>query len=389
MTESANTNIILHGDVLNRSLRYLEWREIVALRQVSSSWKLAAAETPVEAQVHVRTRRALQTLQKSLPKLQSLSFDQRSDRDILEQNDEDSIPVIYRFSELLHFQCVHGNPSPLRNLNLSALFASFPYLQSLNLHGNEELEWRLLDLSCLKCLKDIRLINNLGLQGDIHDDLLHRYDQTLEKEVPTDMFYNLEIFDIAGCTQVTGELCHFATLPKLQWLGINRTQVKGDLRTDIRPGDFVSLQGIGLCSRSVYGASKINSVEDAGPVMRARLQIMKQSTWDAPIWPLLVHLAEDAPEYHQRAEQRLYTSERDPPFSIEVVVIGKCLGWRWSNYLGGFCDTHWVDSEQNGPNYTKEMEEFETQKSLFSGFLVPPTPQQYIELCQDRLSRDP
>jgi hypothetical protein len=104
---------------------------------------------------------------------------------------------------------------------------------------------------------------------------------------------------------------------------------------------------------------------------------------------LLVHLAEDAQEYHQSAEQRLYTSERDPPFSIEVVAVGKRLGWRWSNYLGGFCDTHWVDPENDFPIDMEEIEESQTQQSLFSGFLQPPTPQQYFELCQDLLNRDP
>jgi hypothetical protein len=386
MSESGITHCYLHGDVLTRSLRCLEWRDIITLRQVSSCWKLAARETHVEQEVYVQTRQALQILQTSLPKLQSLSLDQRSDDDVLEQDDEMSIPVIHRFSHLLHFQCVHRNPSPLRMVNLSALFASWPFLQSLNLHGNEELEWNLSDLICLKHLKDARFINNHYLRGNINDDLLYRYDQTFERRVPTDVFHNLESFDIAGCTQVTGELRHFSSLPKLQWLGINRTQIKGDLRTDIRPGDFVALQGIGLCSRFVYGASKIDSVQGADPVMRSRLQIMKQSMWDAPIWPFLVHLSEDAPEFHQRAEQRLYTSERDPPFSIEVVVVGKRLGWRWSNYLGGFCDTHWVDSDQDCPIDREEIKEFQKQQSLFSGYLQPPTPQQYFELCQDRLN---
>jgi hypothetical protein len=174
MSESGITHCYLHGDVLTRSLRYLEWRDIITLRQVSSCWKLAARETHVEQEVYVQTRQALQILQTSLPKLQSLSLDQRSDDDVLEQDDEMSIPVIHRFSHLLHFQCVHRNPSPLRMVNLSALFASWPFLQSLNLHGNEELEWNLSDLICLKHLKDARFINNHYLRGNINDDLLYR-----------------------------------------------------------------------------------------------------------------------------------------------------------------------------------------------------------------------
>lgn len=354
------------------------------------------AETPVEEQVDVPTRHVLRVLQNSLPKLQSLSLDQRSDPDMFQreenEDEHDGIRLLQQFSELRHFRCVHAHPSPLRNVNLSNIFANWSHLQSLNLHGNEQLEWTLSDLCVLKHLKDVRLINNHRLQGDTWDLLyvVLCHEKAEEQWNPTDIYRNLEILDISGCTQVTGKLRHFAPLPKLQWLGINRTGVQGDLRTDVRPGDFAALQGIGLCSQSVYGADTIGCVQDAEPVMRARLAIMKQSTWESPIWPLLVHLSPDSPDYHERLEQRLYKSERDPPFSIEVVVVGQRLGWRWSNYLGGFCDTHWVDPEpeKNDDTYWQEIADFEAQKSMFSGFLDPPTPQQYMELCRDHLLRE-
>ncbi|KAG7341828.1 hypothetical protein IV203_006920 [Nitzschia inconspicua] len=398
----------LHGEFLHQSLQFLDWRQIVSVRRVSSSWNHAVSETVVEEQIDVPTRQVLRLIQKSLPNLHSLSFDQRTDPDILlqedddyhdeKENDADDVNglVIQQFFELRHFRCVHAHPSPLRNINLSNLFRHWPYLQSLNLHGNEDLEWNLSDLSSLTHLKDIRLINNYHLRGDTWD-LFHKKDEDSnddEQWVPTALYYNLEILDISGCTLVTGRLRHFANLPKLQWLGINRTGVKGDLRTDIRRGEFSSLQGIGLCSRSVYGANTIDSVADAHSVMKARLQIMKQSKWESPIWPLMVYLSPESPDYHERPEQRLYTSERDPPFSIEVVLVAGRFGWRWSNYLGGFCDTHWVDPEpdrethENGSDYWDEITAFQAQTSMFSGFLDPPTPQEYRQLCEDHTVRE-
>ena len=88
-TSSSSSSNILHGDILRQSLNYLEWKEIVALRKVSTNWKQTVAETPVEEEVHVPTRHVLRSLQKSIPKLQSLTLDQRSDPDMFQPNDDE------------------------------------------------------------------------------------------------------------------------------------------------------------------------------------------------------------------------------------------------------------------------------------------------------------
>lgn len=381
MEDTTVSKNVLFGDVLCNTLSFLEWKELIRLRQVSSFWKVAVEETAVEAQVYVKSQRALHGVVQCLPKLKSLKLDQDSD---LEQDDESL--VLERFSNLQQFWCVHTTPSPLQGYNLSKLLSHWQKLQFLNLHGNEQLEWNLSDLSCLNNLSDLRCINNTCLRGSTQD-LLVLQQQHNSPEQTSMMFSNLTILDLAGCVQVTGKLKDFSRMPKLQWLGINRTQISGDLRQDIKPGYFPSLQGMGL-SQAVYGADQIQLVQDAPAVMRARLQIMKQSTWESPIFPLLVHLCPDSPDYHERVEQRLYSSERDPPFGIEVIVVGKRWGWRWSNYLGGFCDTHWVDPEpRNCSSYQKEWAEFcKEEVSLFAGFLDPPTPVQYQQLCQERLA---
>ena len=357
------------------------------MRLVASSWREAVAETPVEEQIHVKGQNMLQSLGKYLPQLKSLKLDQTSYYQGSELVlNEDSL-LLHRFRDVHHFQCLHTTPSPLQSYPLNDLMKQWQNIQFLNLHGNEDLEWNLSDLSALKQLRDLRCINNRLLQGNTND-LLSRRDRHGNTS-HSSFFYALEIFDVSGCTQVTGRLSDFAKLPKLQWLGINRTLIKGDLRYDVQPGDFASLQGMGLCSHAVYGASQISSIQDAPAVMKARLQIMKQSTWDSPIYPLMLHLSPESPDYHERIEQRLYTSERDPPFSIEAVVAGKRWGWRWSNYLGGFCDVQWVDPEpiaDEYQEYLQQMVNLHSDLSIFSGFVDPPTPEEYHELCQSGFS---
>jgi hypothetical protein len=159
--------------------------------------------------------------------------------------------------------------------------------------------------------------------------------------------------------------------------------------------------------QAVYGAYNIRKVEDASAVMKARHQIISQSKWDnglveddsadvsehysVSVYPIIIHLSPESTDYHERIEQRLYSSERDPPFSLEMVSVGKRRGWRWSNYLGGYCDTHWLDPipdpTHNGyDEYWKEyaVHRKESQQSLFHGYLDPPNPQEYRELCLRR-----
>jgi hypothetical protein len=313
---------------------------------------------------------------------------------------------LLRFCNIRHFSCLYStSPSLLQPyLPLStSLFGhgTMKNVLSLNLHGNEDLQWHLSDVCSLPTLKDLRCINNFRLQGDIEE---HLSSSTLPE--------TMEILDISGCTHVTGRLRHFAQRwTRLQWLGIHRTKVVGDLRVDIQPGDFPSLQGMGL-GELVYGAYTLHKVEDAPAIMKARHQIISQSQWDnqvderegvdddgcetdpyttVSVYPIIVHLSADSAEYYERIEQRLYSSERDPPFSLEMVTAGRRRGWRWSNYLGGHCDTHWLDpppepTDKGYATYRREYDQLvkESAKSLFVGYLEPPNPQEYYDLCRRR-----
>jgi len=359
------------------------------MRRVASSWNEAAAETPVEEQIHTKSQRSLECLLKCLPKLKALKVDQTSQVSFVlsasvEHDGDDRDNILNRFHNIHHFECLHTMPSLLRCCDIQNLMSHWQNLRHLNLHGNEDLHWNLSDLASLVHLCDLRCTNNRYLEGNVKD-LLLRNDNNGNTR-PSDLFYNFIIIDISGCTLVEGTLKDFAKLPKLQWLGVNRTRVTGDLRYDVKPGDFLALQGMGLCDRAVYGASQIQRVQDAPTVMRARLQIMKQSTWESSVYPLMVHLSPDSPDYHARIEQQLYASELDPPFSIETVKAGNHWGWRWSNYFGGFCDVHWVDPEPSkcDDQYFQELADIQAGRSLFAGFAEPPTAEQYQVLCPQR-----
>jgi hypothetical protein len=389
MEDPSHDNIaaaVFQGDILCKIISFLEWQEMVRLRQVAVPWKAAAASMAVEEQVHIPNRTVLDGLAACLPKLERLRMDQRT-----ESLPADTDTVLVRFRNLKHFQCLH-QPTILMQQgadhDVYKMISRWTCLQYLNLHGCEELEWKLSDLSSSNHLKDIRCINNRRLTGDAQD--LFSSSSSPDPGRPNSLFHNLIILDISGCQLVTGTLKAFGPVPRLQWLGIARTQVTGDLRVDIcQPGFFASIQGMGLDNDKVYGAAHIHRVCDAAAVMRARHHILHQSTWESPLYPLLVHLSPRSNEYHERPEQRLYSSERDPPFSLETVIVGSRRGWRWSNYLGGFCDTHWLDPEPtDSETYRKEFEEFQQlqETSMFAGLLDPPTPQMYRSLCHERVS---
>ncbi|CAB9497442.1 expressed unknown protein [Seminavis robusta] len=381
---------ILQGDILCRIFRYLEWREIVKVRLVGPAWKVVSTATSTEEEVYIDNGTTLQGVAECLPNLQSMRLDQNTASTGLPVGNSTRLALLPRFVKLQHFKCLH-HVNALEWLEFRDSISCWQHLQTLNLHGCEELYWELSDIAHLPHLHDVRCINNRYVTGSVQDllTMTTQEDGSSSSTVSSPLFHNLTILDISGCSQVTGTLREFAALPQLKWLGIARTRITGDLRCDIQPGSFVSIEGMGLDNDKVYGAARIDRVGDAAAVMRARIRLIKQSTWESPLYPLLVHLSPDASEYHERLEQRLYSSERDPPFSLETVVVGHRRGWRWSNYLGGFCDTHWLDPEpkEDCTLYQAEFAEFQKQQeaSMFSGFLDPPTPNEYRALCRDRL----
>ena len=285
-------------------------------------------------------------------------------------------------------------------------------LQYLNLHGNENLQWELRDLQYLPNLIDLRCINNKGVTGNILNDFIPIYGR-----------YNttFKVLGLSGCTNITGNLSDFSKFTNLQILFIDRTKIVGDLLRDdisITPDsvDFQSIQQIGLDTKLIYGSSTINNVYDVEHIMKVRHYLSTRSennstsnnsnnsrNIDCPIYPFRISLSTTSSQYYQgRIQQRLYTSEYDPPFSIEYVIIDvgndengneetngmkndnngnsrisiniKRRGWRWSNYLGGFGKVNWLDKEPPKPTSTPSPTSLSLTSTTTTDTTTPTTP---------------
>eukprot|EP00977_Amphora_coffeiformis_P024689 scaffold16636_cov237-Amphora_coffeaeformis.AAC.5 len=417
------TSNILYGDILARILSYLEWRQVVTCRAVCRPWRDAVAVTPVVEllvdtlsmanrlflPVASEEERAAEA--QLLPQLQSLVLleQQQQQQDSQHRSQDESAttttsaPVAITdehiagalrcFPHLQQLTCRETTSlrramtdTILQQSSLSSASPSSSYspLRVLNLHNCHNLSWHLSDLvTALPNLRDLRCINNRQCQGSLRDLQPLRH--------------SLTVLDISGCTTVTGHFLDLADSTILRWLGITRTAVRGDVR-EIKPGHYPALQAMGLDSVGIYGASEIHRVAHAADVMRARHQIRCQSAEEIPIYPFLVHLSVTSPDYHERIEQRLYTSERDPPFQIEQVVVGGRWGWRWSNFLGGCCAIHWLDpapdihkddkddDTERYATYEKEWADLQAEcaQSIFLDFYDPPTPAEYEQLCREK-----
>lgn len=405
----------LHGDVLARILGFLDWRQVLRCRRVCATWKTAVTHTPVAEMVVVLATadrhpdRGLRRVLSSMPRLRSLTLEQRVGGTPL--TDEDVTDALTPLRHLRHLTC--RETTSLRHcLTDPAVFTST--LVSLNLHNCQRLQWRLDDVATrLPHLTDLRAVNNRRCHGTLSDlrPLASR---------------RLEVLDLSGCTAVTGDWLDLArhdddddTASRLRWFGFTRTAVHGDVRDLLLPprrgqtGEegrrhcshhYPALRALGL-PHTVYGAGELRRVHHAADVMRARHVIRRQSTTAdddddvvVPIYPFRLRLSEHSPDYHERVEQRLYASERDPPFHIEQIVVadGVRCGWRWSNLLGGCCAIHWLDPEPTTTNghpshavdaYETELAQIreECADSLFSDFWDPPTPEEYERLCRERL----
>mmetsp|Transcript_26849 Transcript_26849/g.57092 ORF Transcript_26849/g.57092 Transcript_26849/m.57092 type:complete len:422 (-) Transcript_26849:63-1328(-) len=374
----------LDGDVLARSLAFLPLRQFVSCRLVSSAWKEVATSVRMDEEVILEgcDVRFLPSIARSLGhQIRRIRLDQKANA---RRIDEDDLAMAcISFPNLERLACRHCSHlsfwlSPLLRGDGHAL----RNLTHLNLHGNERMEWSLSNLRHLPLLVDLRCVNNSRLMGELND---------IAVDHPNSSCFTT--IDVSGCPSVSGDFLDLRHLLRLGWMGLSRTRVEGDLRR-VRPSDFPALQMTGL-NELIYGASEIDYVRDAGAVMRARHQWIRRSREDCPIYPFRVGLSRESPEYHERVEQRLYRSERDPPFDIESVQVGNRLGWRWSNCLGGFCKVHWLGpAPDHGSaeyeSYWKELAGLhrEEESSMFSDFFNPPTPSEYEQLCLLSVPKD-
>ena len=371
--------VVLHTtDLMGRCiLSFLEWQDVMACRAVCRSWwRDVVPHTPVEMWKIATPATAwmIRAAALCMPQLQALRATHAA-----ALTDDLLTTILQCFCHLRRLELPEAGASLQTSLLGTTTILLPRTLTYVNLHNHTQLQWNLKTtlVQALPCLQDLRVVNNYAATGELRDLL--------------PVARQLRVLDVSGCRGITGNILDCRDFDVLEWLGLNRTSVRGDVR-DICPGHFPALQWLGLDPDTMYGASTIDRVAHAEAVMRGRHVIARQSNNPTPIFPLLVRLDESSPDYHARIEQRLYTSDRDPPFAIQPVVLagGKRRGWRWSNLLGGCCEVHWLDPEVSDSDidddYQREWLELrqETQQSLFAGFWDPPTPAQYEQLCREK-----
>ena len=137
-------------------------------------------------------------------------------------------------------------------------------LQILNSYNNQ-LSWKLSDLSLLALLSELQCINNNNSIGNIKDLLLP----------PIRKFITI---DLSSCTKITGNLMDVSKLLTLQGFGYSRTSIIGDIRDINIKHDFVLLQLLLLENESKYegnmavtgqvrsGTCKSDKPEDMGHI---------------------------------------------------------------------------------------------------------------------------
>eukprot|EP00978_Attheya_sp_CCMP212_P025484 scaffold82058_cov62-Attheya_sp.AAC.2 len=127
------------------------------------------------------------------------------------------------------------------------------------------------------------------------------------------------------------------------------------------------------------------AIQDAPSIMFARYQLLKRipGLFTNKRWSLTRDLTKCYEIYGHHC--------RAPPFHVEFVYMGPCMGWRWTNCTdGGSCKLHWLDVEpkQTNPEYAKYCKELETHVhhdgvGFYEGFTQPPTQQEHAQLSAD------
>mmetsp|Transcript_43776 Transcript_43776/g.105588 ORF Transcript_43776/g.105588 Transcript_43776/m.105588 type:complete len:426 (+) Transcript_43776:47-1324(+) len=401
-------NIDMLGlDEMSMAFGFLDWKDLLRVR-VCKKWREAVKLTQVPRSISTKFERmncpdyfianrkyalALSWIVDALPRLQTVhcDFHYRGTRkfDVLDGEepfpghvgfDSDNseatpIPLYRRGPEAVDLSVV-SRFRDLRELSLEGLSLNgtypflfdFPQLESLILSNTGLLRWDFSMLVGLPKLKKLQCMNSHKLTGDLEG--LQVVGQTL-----------VEV-NLCGCGNVEGSIMSLAKFPYLEDLSLLRTKITGDIR-DIGENDFVALKKVDF-GGYVHGGGDMNRIEDAADLMLARYRLKKRShtLFEHRRWAL----TENSP---QRYEFHGHHS-REPPFYVEFVKAGPCLGWRWTNCVtGGSCESHWFDPEPD-PNdaeyelYVKELEYVQRDVDFYQGFKLPPTQMEHDELSRSR-----
>ena len=184
----------------------------------------------------------------------------------------------------------------------------------------------------------------------------------------------LEMVHFDHCNNVEGEFMCLADFPRLKWLNLKETAVRGDIR-NISEDDFVSMESLVL-PKAVYGAGgyELQRVSDGPELIRTLYLLKKQRPALLDITDWYGQLSTDSPDWYETD-----TDVYSPPFYIRFVKAGSRLGYQWlSDCFESPSEVNWLDPEpdRESSDYQEYMEELtwiENKVDIYRGFYQPPT----------------
>jgi len=371
--------------------------------RVCTTWREAAKKTlvpPTDTDFRVNSLRsynAMRVMATALPNLQQLLIcawecgigEHKQKFSDGEDPDEEwarrtanyithDISIIPRFRNLRSLEIEEAS----LNGRYPVLF-DFQLLQLLSILNCHSLKFDLGMLSGLPSLKELRLIGNRSLTGNICS--LRVLKDTLEK------------VKIYNCTNVEGNFMNLADFPRLKELNLICTEaITGDIR-DIGEDDFPALESIYLPA-TVRGGMycEFPLVSDVPSFMHAiHFLVLRTPTLFSYIC-IFEHwrsgafgwkLSEASPDMYDREIGSPY-----PPFELQLIRAGSRRGWSWCAY-GHSCEINWLDpepiSESDGYEaYIEDLQRIEQHINFYRGYYEPPTAEEYRRLCEGLEQRD-
>jgi hypothetical protein len=283
---------------------------------------------------------------------------------------------------ITHDVGIISNFRKLRSLEIDAplngrypVLFNFPLLQSLIIVSNN-LKLDLEMLSGLPSLTEFYCDGNPHVTGKLNS--LKVLKDTLET---VDLYY---------CQRVEGDLMDLADFPHLKYLGLQKTNVGGDIR-DIGENDFTALEELSLPA-GVYGGMgyHFQSIAEASDFISRIYLLAKRKEnifQSACSW----ELSRESPDWYNWEPGYMF-----PPFEFELVIItGSRIGWRWKTtfcYSGevkettSACEIKWLepepDRESSGyEDYTCKLNALQEEIDCYKDYDQPPTHDEYQRLC--------
>jgi hypothetical protein len=390
-----NNAEVVSADQVAIIFSFLPPKDIMRAR-VCTTWRAAAKKTLVPMTgfsiYGLKSFNAMRVMASALPNLQQQSISNINGRHkYIDGEDPDERRARDTANYTTHDINIISNFLKLRNLEIRGAHLSgrypvlftFPQLRKLSIKKCLYLKFDLEMLVGTPLLKELRLIDNLHLTGNLESSRALR--DTLEKLV------------IRFSRNIKGNFMDLADFPRLKYLDLVNTSVTGDIR-QIRGHDFPALENLSLPETVRGGACyKFQHISDVPSFMHA-IYILVQRTpkvlikIDAFNWSL----SEASPNWYDWDEWYDWESETmgipPPPFYLRLVRAGSRRGWSWCTYGDEderySCEINWLNPEPSSDSsgyqtYIEELQRVQRNVNFYRGYYEIPTEDEYHRLCEE------